>query len=36
MVDFRRDLWVCETKMGQQVAQLHERYIMMMMMMMMN
>jgi len=31
MVDLWRDFWVCETRKGQQVAQLHERYMMMMM-----
>ena len=34
MVDFWKDFWVCETGMGQQVAQLHDRYMLMMMMMM--
>jgi hypothetical protein len=29
------DLWIRETGTGQQVAQLHDRYMMMMMMMMM-
>jgi len=29
MVDFSRDFWVRETGTGQQVAQLHDRYIMM-------
>jgi len=33
MVDLSRDLWVCETGTGQQVAQLHDSYMMMMMMM---
>jgi len=31
MVDLWRDLWIRETGTGQQVAQLHDRYIMMMM-----
>jgi len=31
MVELRTDFWVCETGTGQQVAQLHERYMMMMM-----
>ena len=35
MVDLWRDVWIRETGTGQQVAQLHERYMMMMMMMMM-
>jgi len=30
-----RDFWIRETGTGQQVAQLHDRYMMMMMMMMM-
>jgi hypothetical protein len=30
----RRDFWIRETGTGQQVAQIHERYMMMMMMMM--
>ena len=34
-VDLWRDFWIRETGTGQQVAQLHERYMMMMMMMMM-
>jgi len=34
MVDLWRHFWIRETGMGQQVAQLHERYMMMMMMMM--
>jgi len=34
MVDLRRDFWIRETGMGQQVAQLHYRYMMMMMVMM--
>jgi hypothetical protein len=34
MVDFSRDFWIHETGTGQQVAQLHGRYMMMMMMMM--
>jgi len=34
MVDLLSDFWIRETGMGQQVAQLQERYIMMMMMMM--
>jgi len=28
--DLRRDFWIRETGMGQQVAQLHDRYMMMM------
>jgi len=32
MVDLWRDFWTHETGMGQQVAQLHERFMMMMMM----
>jgi len=28
MVDLRRDFWICETGTGQQVTQLHERYVM--------
>jgi hypothetical protein len=35
MADLWRDFWIRETGMGQQVAQLHDRYMMMMMMMMM-
>jgi len=35
MADLLRDFWIRETGMGQQVAQLHDRYMMMMMMMMM-
>jgi len=35
MVYFWRNFWIRETGTGQQVAQLHERYMMMMMMMMM-
>ena len=35
MVDLWRDFWIRETGTGQQVAQLHDRYMMMMMMMMM-
>jgi len=35
MTDLRRDFRVRETGTGQQVAQLHDRYMMMMMMMMM-
>jgi len=35
MVDLWRDFWIRETGTGQQVAQLHERYMMIMMMMMM-
>jgi len=31
MVDLWRDFWIRETGTGQQVAQLHERYMMMMM-----
>ena len=34
MADLCRDFWIHETGTGQQVAQLHERYMMMMMMMM--
>jgi len=34
MVDLRRDFWIRETGMGPQVAQLHDRYMMMMMVMM--
>jgi len=34
MVDFWRDIWIRETGTGQQVAQLHERYMIMMMIMM--
>jgi len=30
MADFRRDFWIRETGTGQQVAQLHDRYMMMM------
>ena len=30
MVDLLRDFWISETGMGQQVAQLHEKYMMMM------
>jgi hypothetical protein len=33
MADLGRDFWICETGMGQQVAQFHDRYMMMMMMM---
>ena len=33
-VDLGRDFWICETGTGQQVAQLHERYMIMMMIMM--
>jgi len=29
-VDLRRDFWIRETGTGQQVAQLHDRYVMMM------
>ena len=36
MVDLWRDFWIRETRMGQQVALLHERYMMMMMMMKFN
>jgi len=32
MVDLRRDFWIRETGTGQQMAQLHDRYMMMMMM----
>ena len=32
MVDLWRDFWIHETGMGQQVAQLYDRYMMMMMM----
>jgi len=35
MADFWRDFWIRETGTGQQVAQLHVRYMMMMLMMMM-
>ena len=35
MVDLWRDFWIREIGTGQQVAQLHERYMTMMMMMMM-
>ena len=35
MADLRRDFWIREIGAGQQVAQLHDRYMMMMMMMMM-
>ena len=31
MVDFCRDLWIRETGTGQQVARLHERYMLVMM-----
>jgi hypothetical protein len=31
MVDIWRDFWIRETGMGQQVAQLHDRYMMMIM-----
>jgi hypothetical protein len=31
MADLGRDLWIRETGTGQQVAQLHDRYMMMMM-----
>jgi hypothetical protein len=31
MADLCRDFWMRETGMGQQVAQLHDRYMMMMM-----
>jgi hypothetical protein len=34
MADLRRDFWMRETGTGQQVAKLHDRYMMMMMMMM--
>ena len=30
MADFWRDFWIRETRMGQQVAQLRDRYMMMM------
>jgi type IV secretory pathway VirB6-like protein len=33
MADLRRDFWIRETGTGQQVAQLHDRYMMMIMMM---
>ena len=33
MADLRRDFWIRETGTGQQVPQLHDRYMMMMMMM---
>ena len=36
MVDLRRDIWIRETGTGQQVAELHDRCMMMMMMMMIN
>jgi len=32
MADLWRDFWISETGTGQQVAQLHDRYMMMMMM----
>jgi len=32
MADLRKDFWTRETGTGQQVAQLHDRYMMMMMM----
>jgi len=32
MADLWRDFWMHETRTGQQVAQLHDRYMMMMMM----
>jgi len=35
MIVLSREFWIRETGTGQQVAQLHERYMMMMMMMMM-
>ena len=35
MADLSRDFWIRETGTGQQVAQIHDRYMMMMMMMMM-
>ena len=35
MAGLWRDFWIRETGTGQQVAQLHDRYMMMMMMMMM-
>jgi len=35
VADLRRDFWIRETGTGQQVAQLHDRYMMIMMMMMM-
>ena len=35
MADFWRGFWIRDTGTGQQVAQLHDRYMMMMMMMMM-
>jgi hypothetical protein len=34
MADLRRDFWIRETGTGHQVAQLHDRYMMMMVMMM--
>jgi hypothetical protein len=34
MVDLWREFWVCETGTCQQVAQIHERYMMIMTMMM--
>jgi len=33
MADLSRDFWIRETGTGQQVGQLHDRYMMMMMMM---
>jgi len=30
MADLLRDFWICETGTGQQVDQLHDRYMMMM------
>jgi hypothetical protein len=35
MADLSRDFWIRETGTGQQVAQLHDRYMMVMVMMMM-
>ena len=35
MLDLWRDFWIRETRRGQQVAQLHDRYMIMMMMIMM-
>ena len=33
MADHWKDFWICEIETGQQVAQLHDRYMMMMMIM---
>jgi hypothetical protein len=35
MADLRRDFWIRETGTGQQVAQIHDRYMTMMILMMM-